>query len=275
MALTDLFWLFIILVALQPALQKRALEFRRMLAIDRLQKARGSRVILLAHRQETMSLLGIPLLRYIDVHDSEEVLRAIEMTGDDVPLDIVLHTPGGLVLAALQIARAVEAHPAKVTVFVPHHALSGGTLIALAGDEIVMSRHAVLGPVDPQLGQWAAASVLRAVAQKPMSEIDDETLMLADQAEKALAQVTGATRALLARHMDDDRAAEVAKTLASGTWTHDYPIGAQEAQGLGLPVSIGVPEAVRSLMRLYPQPVRRTGGVEYLPVPRRERGPGI
>jgi len=272
MALTDFFWLFIILVALQPALQKRVLEARRMLAIDRLQQARGSRVILLAHRPETMSLLGFPLIRYIDVHDSEEVLRAIEITGDDVPLDIVLHTPGGLVLAALQIARAVEAHPAKVTVFVPHHALSGGTLIALAGDEIAMSRHAVLGPVDPQLGQFAAASVLRAVSQKPMSEIDDETLIMADQAGKALVQVTEATRRLLARHMEADKAADLAKTLAHGTWTHDYPISAEEAQTLGLPVSIGVPEAVRDLMRLYPQPVRRSGGVEYLPAPR-ERSP--
>ncbi len=273
MALTDFFWLFIILVALQPAVQKRVLEVRRMLAIDRLQKARGSRVILLVHRQETMSLLGFPLIRYIDVHDSEEVLRAIEMTGDDVPLDIVLHTPGGLVLAALQIARAVEAHRGKVTVFVPHHALSGGTLVALSGDEIAMSRQAVLGPVDPQIGQWAAASVLRAVAQKPTSEIDDETLILADQAGKALEQVTAATCHLLARHMSAAKAEEVARTLATGTWTHDYPISAEEAQALGLPVTIGVPQAVRELMRLYPQPVRRTGGVEYLPVPR-ERRPG-
>jgi CheY-like chemotaxis protein len=39
-----------------------------------------------------------------------------------LPLDIVLHTPGGLVLAALQIARAIRDHKAKVTVFVPHYA---------------------------------------------------------------------------------------------------------------------------------------------------------
>jgi len=35
-------------------------------------------------------------------------------------------------------------------VFVPDYAVSGGTLIALAADEIVMCEHAVLGPVDPQ-----------------------------------------------------------------------------------------------------------------------------
>src|ERR1700692_1326681 len=110
-----------------------------------------------------MSLLGFPVFRYIDVDDSEEVIRAIHMTDPEIPLDLVLHTPGGLVLAAPQIARAAN--------------------------EIVMSEHAVLGPVDPQLGQQPAASILNVLRQKPIAEIDDETLILADQAEKAVAQM--------------------------------------------------------------------------------------
>jgi membrane-bound ClpP family serine protease len=82
---------------------------------------------------------------------------------------------GGLVLAALQIARAIADHKAKMGAFVPHSAMSGGTLIALAADEMVLSRYAVLGPVDPQLGKYPAASILRAIAKKP-ERIDDETL---------------------------------------------------------------------------------------------------
>ena len=104
-----------------------------------------------------MRFLGFPLARYIDINDSENVLRAIQMTDDDVPLDMVLHTPGGLVLAALQIAQAIRDHKSKVTVFVPHYAMSGGTLIALAADQIVMCQHSVLGPIDPQLGDSPAA----------------------------------------------------------------------------------------------------------------------
>ena len=121
------------------------------------------RVILLVHRQETMSFLGFPVLRYIDINDAEEVIRAIQLTDEEVPIDLVLHTPGGLVLASLQIARAVRARKGKVTVFVPHYAMSGGTLIALAADEIVMDSHAVLGPVDPQLGEYPAASLIKVV----------------------------------------------------------------------------------------------------------------
>src|SRR5467141_974220 len=149
----DLFWLFFMLSALQPVITQRLLEASRKRLIARIERERKSRVILLVHRQETMSLLGFPVFRYIDVNDSEEVIRAIHLTDPEIPLDLVLHTPGGLVLAATQIARAVLKHKGKVTVFVPHYAMSGGTLIALAASEIVMSDHAVLGPVDPQLGQ--------------------------------------------------------------------------------------------------------------------------
>lgn len=266
---SSLIWVVFILMAVQPLLARRMLDMRRMAAIDRLQKQRGSRVILLVHRQEAMKFFGFPLMRYIDVHDSEEVLRAIRLTDPEVPLDIVLHTPGGLVLAALQIARAVEAHPGKVTVFVPHHAMSGGTLIALAGDGIVMSPHAVLGPVDPQVGQYPAASILEAVAAKGAAEVEDETLILADLGRKAMAQVERSVATLLERHMTIPKAKRLAHLLASGVWTHDYPISAEEAQGLGLPVTTDMPDAVLDLLTLYPQPVRQAGGVEFLPVPRR------
>ena len=198
-------------------------------------------MILLVHRQETMRLLGFPLMRYIDINDSEDVLRAIQMTDDDVPLDIVLHTPGGLVLAAMQIARAVREHKGKVTVFVPHYAMSGGTLISLAADEIVMSKHAVLGPVDPQLGQSPAASLLKVVEQKPIAEIDDQTLVMADVGRKAITQVKEAARDLLQRRMPAEQAEALAEKLSTGTWTHDYPIWASTAKDLGLAVSTECP----------------------------------
>ncbi len=190
MSINDLFWLFFVFTALQPVLRQRMLEAMRTRKIAQLERQRSSRVILLVHRQETMRLLGFPLMRYIDIGDSEEVLRAIHMTDDDVPLDIVLHTPGGLVLAALQIARAIRGHKAKVTVFVPHYAMSGGTLISLAADEIVMCEHAVLGPIDPQLGQSPAASLLKVVEQKPVAEIDDQTLILAKSSRRGRGHTT-------------------------------------------------------------------------------------
>src|SRR3979411_2987984 len=168
MSIGDIFWLFFMFTALQPVLRQRLNDAMRARKIAQIESERNSRVILLVHRQETMRFLGFPVVRYIDVNDSEDVLRAIQMTGDDVPLDIVLHTPGGVGVAALQIARAIRGHKAKVTVFVPHYAMSGGTLIALAADEIVMCPHSVLGPIDPQLEQSPAASLLKGIEPKPI-----------------------------------------------------------------------------------------------------------
>jgi len=268
MDLGQIFWLFFVLSALQPVIKQRLLEASRQRLLARLERQRKSRVILLVHRQETMSLLGFPLMRYIDINDSEDVIRACVMTDPEVPIDLVLHTPGGLVLAAMQIARAIRERKGKVTVFVPHYAMSGGTLIALAADEIVMSPHAVLGPVDPQLGQYPAASLLRAVSRKPVAEVDDQTLILADVAEKALIQVRESARELVTRSQTSEKAKELAELLATGTWTHDFPITFDVARKLGLKVSSDMPDEVLQLMSLFPQPLRRQPSVEYIPAPR-------
>ena len=271
----DLLWLFFILSALQPVIQKKFLEAMRQRKIAEIEKKRGSRVILLVHRQETMSFLGFPLMRFINIEDSEEVIRAIQLTDDNVPLDVILHTPGGLVLAATQIARALKSHPGKTSVFVPHYAMSGGTLIALAADEIHMSEHAVLGPIDPQLGQKAAASVLKVLEMKQPKDIDDDTLILADMSKKAIAQVQRTAETLLAGDMDKAGAKKLARTLSEGRWTHDYPILPDEAKELGLKVSTEMPQEVYELMSLYPQPTRAVPSVEYLPEKRSGGRPGF
>ena len=271
MALTELFWFFFMISALQPVITRRMLEYSRQRLISKIERDRGSRVILLVHRQETMSFLGFPVFRYIDVDDSEEVIRAIHMTDRDMPLDIILHTPGGLVLASLQIAQAIKKHRGKVTAFVPHYAMSGGTLISLAASEIVMSEHAVLGPVDPQLGKFPAASILKAVAKKPVTELEDETLILADQAEKAIAQLRESIRELLQTTPPNGKVDELARLLSEGTWTHDYPITYERAKSLGLSVNSNMSDDILKLMTLFPQPVRHQPTVEYLPGPRTRR----
>ena len=271
--MTSIFWIFLIIVMLQPVLRQLLVEAARRRLIAKIEEKRNSRVILMVHREETMSLLGFPIMRYIDVHDSEEVLRAIHLTDPEVPLDIVLHTPGGLVLASLQIASAIRKHTGKVRVFVPHYAMSGGTLIALAADEIVMSEHAVLGPVDPQVGQFPASSLMKLVATKPIKDVDDQTFIFADQAEKATRQVRECVKGLLKDRYSIEKVEEVARALTEGRWTHDYPIMFEEAAALGLHVSKEMPDEFLQLMALYPQPVRRQPTVDYIPVPRHPAPP--
>ncbi len=271
-----LFWGFFIWFAIWPFIQQQALEKERLQVMRQMEESRGSRVITLIHRQESLSILGIPVYHYIDIDDSEAILRAIRLTPDEMPIDLILHTPGGLVLAAEQIAKALKEHRGKVTVFVPHYAMSGGTLIALAADEIVMDKNAVLGPVDPQFvsGQTevAAASILRVLREKPKDKISDETLMMADQAEKALRQVRNFVFELLRDKMPPEEAQRLADILSQGTWTHDYPIFVDRARNLGLAVQTDMPPVVYKLMSLYPQAQGTKPSVGFIPLPYKEKG---
>ncbi|MBD2774869.1 SDH family Clp fold serine proteinase [Iningainema tapete] len=268
----DIFWIFLLLSSVQPIWQRRQIEFRRLRALQEFQQQRKSRVILLIHRQESISLLGIPLSRYITIEDSEQILRAIRLTPPDVPIDLILHTPGGLVLATEQIARALIRHQAKVTVFVPHYAMSGGTMLALASDEIVMDANAVLGPVDPQLGNFPAASIIKVVEDKPIGEVDDQTLIMADLSRKAITQVQRFVRTLLKddipnQKIQPENIEKIVDALTTGRVTHDYPITVEEATEMGLPITVGLPRVIYDLMDLYPQPQGGRPTVQYIPMP--------
>src|SRR5215467_13406160 len=269
---STLIWLLIALMALQPILTARWSAIKRAQAIRTIERKRGTRVITMIHRQEKRSLFGFSVSRHIDLEDAQTIIAAIKETPKDRPIDLIVHTPGGLVLAAMQIARAVEAHPAKVTVFVPVYAMSGGTLIALAADEIVLGEFSVLGPIDPQIVGLPAASIVKARDSKPIEHVFDLTVVLADVSEKALAQVKRGAVELLSSHLDKAAAEALADKLAGGHWTHDYALTATEASALGLPVSVNMPREVLALMKLYPQPIQQSG-IEYLPIdiPRQRR----
>ena len=265
-----LFLLFVVFAVVLPAIQKSRFQGARRSAFHKIERERKSRVIALIHRQESVSFFGVPISRYIDIEDSEQILRAIRMTPADMPIDLILHTPGGLVLAAEQIANALLRHEADVTVMVPHYAMSGGTLLALASDQIIMDRNAVLGPVDPQLGAMPAAGYLEVLKRKDINRISDETVLMAGMAERSLAQVHATVvRLLTGNGMDEDRAKRLADILSTGIWTHDYAISFEEAQELGLPVSDELSKDVYRLMDFYPQAASRRPSVQYIPMPYR------
>jgi len=267
----DLFWVFFLLIFIIPLVKRKIIDSSRAAMLRRIERKRKSRVITMIHRQEAISLFGIPFTRYIDIEDSERVLRAIRATPDDVPIDLILHTPGGLVLAATQIAMAIKKHPADVRVIIPHYAMSGGTLIALAADKLIMDENAVLGPIDPQLGalmkMYPAASLLKVAEMKDPNKMDDETLILIDVAKKALDQVRSLVHKLLEGKLKEDEIEEVCKKLTEGRWTHDYPLTVEDLREMKLKVEVGLPEEIYKLMRLYPQPARFTPTVEYVPTP--------
>jgi ClpP class serine protease len=196
-----IFWIFIMIAALTPVIQRHMLEAGRLRFLKKLERKRKSRFIALIHRQETMKLLGFPIMRYIDIEDSEELMRAIHLTDEDVPIDLILHTPGG----------------------------------------------------------------------QAKDEIDDETYIMADIARKSINQIKYCVKDILLEKMDEAKAEEVADILTRGEWTHDYPITAEHAQQIGLPVSTDVPEQIYQYMNLFPQSEHRRPSVQYVPAPYRGR----
>jgi ClpP class serine protease len=258
-------WIAFLIFALQPLITERIRAMQRANAIRAVERSQGSRVITMIHRQERRSLLGFPVSRYISLEDAQTIIAAIKQTPKDRPIDFIIHTPGGLVLAAMQIARALEAHPARVRVMVPVYAMSGGTLVALAADEVLMGEFSVLGPIDPQLAGFPAASIVKARDSKPIAEVHDLTLVLADMSEKALDQVKRGAIELTKERLGEERARALAEKLAGGHWTHDYALTYEEALSLGLPVKHGLPQEVLQLMTLYPQPVQ-SSSIEFLPI---------
>ena len=140
-------------------------------------------------------------------------------------------------------------------------------MIALAADEIIMDTNAVMGPVDPQIGQYPAVSILSVLEQKEHNEVDDETLILADIAQKAISQVKATIRQIACCHYSEEEAERLANEMASGKWTHDYPITVEEAQQMGMKISTDMPTEIYQLMNLYPQSTQRRPSVEYIPLP--------
>ena len=262
------FWLLIAYVVLTQLLAPNRLETARANLLDQFQQQRKSRVIAMIHREDTVSFFGVPVSSSISIEDSEAVLRAIRLTPPDQPIDLILHTPGGLLLAAEQIAKALVEHKGKVTVFVPHYAMSGGTLMALAADEIVMDSNAVLGPVDPQIGDMPAASIVRMVELKKPPNVSDEMLVLADIAQKTRLQIVTFVAEVLLKHLPKDKAAGLATVLTDGRFTHDFPIMVETARQIGLPVSTNMPPSIYELMDLYPQSCTGRPSVLYVPLRR-------
>lgn len=248
--LSDLVWLWVLITAtILPALRQWLTSLNRKMLIGRIEAQRGTRVITMIHRSPP-GILGAIFGRFISLDDSEQMLKTIREMPEGKPIDLILHTPGGLVLASEQIARALREHTGKVTVFVPQYAMSGGTFLALAADEIVLDRHAMLGPVDPQINGLPASSYMRVTREKNANSVQDETWMMADVAEKATVQVEKMLYALLVDRMGEGEARRLSRLLTEGRWTHDYPLHVEELLELGLPVSTAMPPEVLKLLDL-------------------------
>ncbi len=221
---------------------------QRKAIVAKLEKKRKSKVITLIHRREPW--VGEEENgdeESITLEDSEFVLMEISRTPKDQPIDFIVHTPGGLALAAEMISIALKNHPGKTTVMVPFYAMSGGTLIALAADEILMENYAVLGPVDPQFNGYPAAAYTTLLQEKPLQAVQDEVVLMTHVARLAVGQVKNFVKWLLGDRLSAKKCEELANFLTGGYITHDTPITLTTVRDWGLNIHEGVPPEVFEL----------------------------
>jgi len=228
---------------LGPASIKR----QRNEVIHQIEVERKSKLITMIHRIEHDGEKA----QYITIEDAEDIIHEIRSTPENVPIDFLIHCSGGLVLPAEQIAMAMKERKSPTTVIVPHYAMSGATLIALAAKEILMDSHSVLGSLDPQIQGLPSPSLLKLLEYKKPEFIRDEMLIAIDIASKSISQMRNFIKYLLRERMGEDKSSKVAEFLTGGYMTHDKPITAKDAALLGLPVRVGIPENFYNLLRLY------------------------
>ncbi|WP_245860437.1 SDH family Clp fold serine proteinase [Methanosarcina spelaei] len=263
-----LFVLLLLYAIIYPQSQIKQIRLRRMAKLKALEKSHGCKVLTMIHRREAISLFGLPAYQYIDEEDAEQILRWIRKY-KDYPLELILHTPGGQLHSSIQIARALRRHPKNTKVIIPHYSMSGGTIIALAANEIVMDKDAVIGPIDPQVGDllrgtYPAPSWIYA-AETKKEKADDTTLVISDISRKALKLTRNVAKELLEGKIQpgptgESRLDEVIEKLVSGEMIHSTPLSAGEAKEIGLAVSTDFPEDVHEFMKLF-KPVKKS--VEY------------
>lgn len=105
-------------------------------------------------------------------------IKAFETASDSLPpgpLDIILHTPGGISEAVEGIVNVIRPKFNPVRFIIPHIAKSAGTMLALSGNEILLHPNAELGPIDPQMVVGNMVSSAEAIISQ-FEQIKDEIL---------------------------------------------------------------------------------------------------
>jgi ATP-dependent Clp protease, protease subunit len=178
---------------------------------------------------DEIGAFGIPAKAFLDE------LKAL---GPVAELTLRINSPGGSVFDGVAIYNALERHGAAITVWIDGLAASIASMIAMAGDEVVMPENAMLVLHDPSGMVMGTAQDMRATA---------------DALDKMKAGMVAAYRAKSGR---DD--AEIEALMAAETW-----LSAQEAGWLGGPGRAAGPDG-RPLRPLpLPQPAAAAGGARH------------
>ncbi|MDR0287655.1 MAG: serine protease [Clostridiales bacterium] len=200
-----------------------------------------------------------------DVYDF--LVNQLDKIGPIPKISLYLYTRGGDTLSAWSIINLIKQFADEIEVIVPSKCHSAGTLMSLGAKQIIMTKQATLGPVDPSidhplnpqipgdpLGAKPPISVeaIEGYIQLMKEECGfnkrhDANILIEilsqnihpvvlGQVYRAKAQIKMLSRRLLSEQIQDEKKIEkIVNFLCSGSGSHDYTIHRREARDeLGL-----------------------------------------
>jgi len=94
--------------------------------------------------------------------DKNGFMSVVHKLDRDKGLDLILHTPGGDMAATESLVDYLRAMFGNdIRAIIPQLAMSGGTIMALSCNKIIMGKESSIGPIDPQFGPMAANGLLQ------------------------------------------------------------------------------------------------------------------
>ena len=190
-----------------------------------------------------------------------EAVASIRQANPRSKIVIVLHTLGGYARPAHMIALALKQHlklakahnPKRdphVIAYVPYVAMSGGAMIALAAEKVVMDPTASIGPIDTIYGGFPTETYHDLLDKKGPLATQDVLVMLAHEAEKYERYAIRVAREIVhPNHKAEGRAVNfLADYLSAGTISHSEAISPEDAEKLGMNISTKIPSEIYGLV---------------------------
>ena len=194
----------------------------------------------------------------------------LDKIGDVDKISLFLYTNGGNTLTAWSLVNLIRSFCRTFEVIIPANCFSSGTLICLGADELVMTKQAMLGPIDPSVNGPLNPSIpnvndpkakvpvsvehVNAYIEMAKNEfgITDQTcltqilLNLSEkihpltlgQVYKSRSQIQMLAKKLLSwQNLNEEKENAIIRFLCSESGSHDYSIRRKEAiESLGLNV---------------------------------------
>lgn len=249
----------------------------RKVFYEKIEKERGSKVIafVTGDRENLGTQIGS------DVPDI--LIEHLDVIGKADMISLILYTRGGDTLAAWNIVNLIREFCRELEIIVPNKCRSAGTLISLGANNIIMTKQATLGPIDPSITRAMSPLIPNTIPPQKLSlsvesvkgyiqllknefgvhedkSLSDAYLKLAEyihpvvlgdvyRTQKQIQML--ATRLLEMGRYEKSAVERIVSFLCSDSGSHDYTINRTEARELGLHVESPSQEVYNELKAWY------------------------